>query len=250
MSDLIKTIIIDDEADARASVRIIIESFTDKLEIVAEAASVEHSIEIINKHKPQLVFLDIDLEDGSAFDLLQKLEQPDFKIIFVTGFNDLAVKAFRFNALDYILKPINPDELIEATEKAIQTINDNNLQIQLRNLLEQKKSNKQKNIILTTLEDIHVVEIESIIHCESSGSYTTFFLNTGEKIMVSKNIKEYADLLSEHNFFRTHQSHLININYLQKYHKKDGGYIIMKDNSNIPLSKRKKEALLKLISNI
>ena len=250
MSELIKTIIIDDEADARASVRIIIESFTDKLEIVAEAASVEHSIEIINKHKPQLVFLDIDLEDGSAFDLLQKLEQPDFKIIFVTGSNDLAIKAFRFNALDYILKPINPDELIEATEKAIQTINDNNLQIQLRNLLEQKKSNKQKNIILTTLEDIHVVEIRSIIHCESSGSYTTFFLNTGEKIMVSKNIKEYADLLSEHNFFRSHQSHLININYLLKYHKKDGGYIIMKDNSNIPLSKRKKEALLKLISNI
>ena len=250
MSDSIKTIIIDDEADARASVRMIIESFPNNLEIVAETISVKQSIEELTNHKPQLIFLDIDLEDGTAFDLLEKLESIDFKIIFVTGSNQSAIKAFRFNALDYILKPINPDELIEATQKAIKSINEGSLKIQLNNLLEQQKLTQQKNIILSTLEDIHVVEIENIVRCESDGNYTTFFLNTKEKIMVSKNIKEYADLLSDYSFFRSHQSHLINLNYFSKYHKKDGGYVIMKDESSVPLSKRKKEALLTCISNL
>jgi len=250
LSELIKTIIIDDEEDARAAVQMIIASFQNDLEIVAEASSVSEAFDVILKHKPQLVFLDIDLKDGTAFDLLEKLEDVNFKIIFVTGFNDLAVKAFRFNALDYILKPINPDDLIEATQKAIKSIDEKNIHAQLKNLLQQNKLSKQKNIVLSTLEDIHIVEIENIIRCESDGNYTTFYLNNSEKIMVSKNIKEYADLLSEHNFFRSHQSHLINLAYLLKYHKKDGGYIVMKDNSSVPLSKRKKEALLKLIANM
>ena len=250
MAELIKTIIIDDENDARAAVKMIIASFQNNLNIVAEASSVAEAFDSITEHNPQLVFLDIDLKDGIAFDLLKKFENINFKIIFVTGFNDLAIKAFRFNALDYILKPINPDDLIEATQKAIKYIDERNIHLQLKNLLQQNHLNKQKNIVLTTLEDIHIVEIKDIIRCESSGSYTTFHLKNHEKIMVSKNIKEYADLLSEHNFFRSHQSHLINIDYLLKYHKKDGGYIIMKDNSSVPLSKRKKEALLKKISNM
>lgn len=250
MSDSIKTIIIDDEADARASVRMIVDSFKNKLDIVSEAYSVKTALEEVNKHKPQLIFLDIDLEDGTAFDFLEKLDNINFKIIFVTGSNKSAIRAFRFNALDYILKPVNPDELIDAIQKAVQSINEGSIQIQLNNLLQQKKLNQQKNIVLSTLEDIHVVEIENIVRCESDGNYTTFFLNTKEKIMVSKNIKEYADLLSDYNFFRSHQSHLINLNYFSKYHKRDGGYIIMKDDSSVPLSKRKKDALLTCIANL
>ena len=250
MSKSIKTIIIDDEPDAIASVRMIINSFSNNLDIVAEANSVEQSIEVIRKYRPQLIFLDIDLNDGTAFELLEKIEHTDFKIIFVTGSNNLAIKAFRFNALNYILKPIDPDLLIEATQKAIETIHQGNIQIQLNNLLEQQKFKQQKNIVLSTLDDIFVVEIDQIIRCESDGNYTTFYLNSKEKIMVSKNIKEYADLLSEHHFFRPHQSHLINLHFFSKYHKKDGGFIVMKDNSTVPLSRRKKEQLLAMLAKI
>jgi len=250
LTDKIKTIIIDDENDARASIRMIIDSFPNNLNIVSEAYSVESAYNKIIKHKPQLIFLDIDLTDGTGFELLSKFKEYDFKIIFVTGSNESAIKAFRFNALDYILKPINPDDLIDAIKKAIKYINQSDINIQLNNLLQQQSSNSQKNIILSTLEDMHVIEIENIIRCESDGNYTTFHLNNNEKIMVSKNIKEYADLLDGHNFFRSHQSHLVNLNYFYKYHKKDGGYIVLKDNTTVPVSKRKKEALMQSLTNL
>jgi len=250
LAEKIKTIIIDDEEDARASIRIIVNSFSNNLDIIAEADSVQTAYNKIIKHKPQLIFLDIDLSDGTGFDLLSKFNDYNFKIIFVTGSNQSAIKAFRFNALDYILKPIDPDEFIDAIKKAVKHINQSDISIQLNNLLQQQTTNSQKNIILNTLDDIHVIEIENIVKCESDGNYTTFYLNNDEKVMVSKNIKEYAELLDGHNFFRSHQSHLVNLNYFSKYHKKDGGYIVLKDNSTVPVSKRKKEALMQSLTRL
>jgi two-component system LytT family response regulator len=244
VQEVIKTIIVDDESDAREAIKMLLGSFPNDLLLVAEGFSVKTGVEAIIKYEPDLVFLDIDMPDGTGFDLLQQLPNRNFQLIFVTGSNDSAIRAFRFNAIDYILKPINPDELIEATEKAVQTLDKQNNQSRVDNLLKENQSELAQNIVLSTQEDIFLIEISTIIRCQSEGNYTTFYINTGQKILVSKNIKEYADLLSKHSFYRVHQSHLINIDYFARYHKKDGGYIIMKDQSEVPLSKRKKEAFL------
>ena len=249
---MIKAIIIDDEKNAREAISEIIKIYSSNVSIVAEAENVKYGIEAIHAHRPQLVFLDIDMPDGTGFDLLKKIGDISFKIIFVTAYEEYAVKAFRYSALDYLLKPVDPDELIKSIASAEESINKENIGKQLETYFSaaSNANRKPQKIVLKTTDDIFVIDISDIIRCESDGNYTTVHLNDTKKIMVARTLKEYEDLLSIHGFIRPHQSHLININYFDRFHKSDGGYVILKDKSEIPVSSRKKEQLLKMLEQL
>lgn len=247
-----RALIIDDEKKAREAIRSIIQLYCPEINIAGEADSVATGIELIGREKPELIFLDIDLSDGSGFDLLKKIMPVNFKIIFITAYGDHALKAFKFSALDYILKPVNPDELIAAVEKARSHHVKDNISQKFETFISNMEniSREVKKIVLKTSDSIHVVNVNEIICCEADRNYTVFKLSSGKQILVSNTLKEYDEMLSNYQFFRAHQSHLVNINYISSYEKKDGGFLIMKDKSIVPVSVRKKEILLGLLKNI
>lgn len=249
---MIRTIVIEDEKRVAKAIANIIETYCSGFSVIGIGNTVEQGLELINKHKPDLVTLDINLPDGSGFDLLRKIEDVDFKLIFITAYEEHALKAIKFSAIDYILKPIDEDELSDAFRKvkAIHKKENNKLILDafLSELTDTPRDDKK--IVLKTADDIHLVKVNDIIRCESEGSYTYFFLKEGKKFLVSKNLKEYEDLLVDYGFFRAHHSHLININFIERFHKADGGVIYMFDESEIPVSVRKKERLLKLFKEL
>ncbi len=243
-----KAIIIDDEELGRKAIKSFIEKYaTNTLELIDEADSVKNGLFSILSHQPDVVFLDIRMNDGTGFDLLEKLPKIDFKIIFVTAYQEHAIKAFKYSAIDYLLKPINPDEFIAAIDR-LKTENKIDEIEQKVNVLIKNKSRFNK-IALPTLNGLKMVTISDIIRCESDNNYTLFYLLDGSKILVSKTLKEYDELLSSEGFFRVHKSHLINIAFVKEYIKGEGGYVILEDNTNIEVSRRKKESLLQLLIN-
>jgi two-component system, LytTR family, response regulator len=249
---MLRALIIDDEKKARETICSILHLYCKDVLVVGEADSVKSGIELIQKEKPEIVFLDINLTDGSGFDILQKLSLINFKIIFITAYESYALKAFKFSALDYILKPVNPDDLIKAVEKAklFQASDTANLKFEAFISNMENIVKEVKKIVLKTSESIHVINVNEIIRCEADRNYTSFFLISGKKILVSNTLKEYDEMLSSYQFFRPHQSHLVNINHITSYEKKDGGYLMMKDKSMVPVSVRKKETLLTLLEKI
>ena len=248
---MIRTIVIDDEKRVAQAIAKIIENFCSGFSVIGIAYDVKTGVELINKHKPDMVTLDINLPDGSGFDILRKVDNTDFKLIFITAYEEYALKAIKFSAIDYILKPIDENELSEAFRKVKEIHKKENNKLILDAFLSGLDNKpKDKKIVLKTTDDIHLVKVNDIIRCESEGSYTSFFLTDGKKLMVSKNLKEFEDLLTDYGFFRTHHSHLININFVERFHKGDGGIIYMSDRSEIPVSVRKKERLLKLFKEL
>ena len=247
-----RTIIIDDEEKARKTILNYLTLYCKSAEIVAQADNVENGFKAISEKNPELVLLDINMPDGTGFDLLKKFEQIDFKIIFITAYQEHAIKAFKFSALDYLLKPINPQDLIEAIEKARVIIDNEAFDLRYKAFLSNfdNKSKTDKKLVLKTAESIYILETNDIIRCEADGGYTTFFINDGRKIMVSKNLKEYEDILTEFEFFRPHNSHLINIKYMLSFEKRDGGHIVMKDKSEVPVSTRRKDDLLNIFEKL
>lgn len=248
---MIKTIIIDDEPRARDTIADILELYCKNVNVIAQAEDVKSGIKTISQNKPDVVLLDIKMPDGTGFDLLKQLDVIDFKVIFITAYEEYAIKAFKFSALDYILKPIDPDELIKAIEKAEQSFHQENTKLKLDAFYSniENISKEVKKIVLKTFDSIHLVNVQDIIRCEADRNYTQFFFNDGEKLLVSKTLKEFDEILNEYGFFRAHQSHLVNMAYVKRYEKKGGGYLVMKDNSSITVSFRKKEQLLKLFKN-
>ncbi|NPA67011.1 MAG: response regulator transcription factor [Chlorobi bacterium] len=237
---MIKAIIIEDEEKIRAGLKKMLALTTPFVEIQAETAYVSEAVELIRKHSPDLIFLDIELEDGSGFDLLNSLDNYDFQIIFITAYNQHAIKAFKYSALDYLLKPVDPAELKSAVEKARQKINQT---VKYKELLEVLKNNwqyKYKKIVLKTAYKHYIVDINDIIRLEADGAYTTF-VTVDDKILISRNLKYYQNLLG-HDFFRCHQSHLINRKYINGLDSKD--MLHLKNNELIPVSKRMKQKLL------
>jgi two-component system, LytTR family, response regulator len=249
---VIKAVIVDDEKGARETIAGILKLYCDNVTVAGEATNISEAYTLIKQLQPQLVFLDIDMPGGSGFDLLKKFESIPFNIIFITAFQEHAVKAFKFSAVDYILKPVNPDELIDAVKKTETAIDKNSLGIRLEAFLDNFNNHSQTNkrIVLKTSDQIYLINVKDIVRCESDGNYTYFFTIDGKKILVSTTIKEYEEMLGGFNFFRTHQSHLVNTNFIERFDKKDGGFVVMKDNSNIPVAVRKKEALLSLLGRI
>jgi len=249
---MIKAVIIDDEGKARETIRNIIGSYCSDVSIVAEARNVKTGLEVISRHEPEIVFLDIKMPDGTGFDLLNQLYKIEFKLIFITAFDEYAIQAFKFSALDYILKPVNPSSLIEAVEKAKDIIEAENIKLKLDTFLDNvdSPSKEPKKLVLNTHDSIYVVKTDDIIRCKSDQNYTEFFLNDEKKLVVSKTLKEYDEMLSNYGFFRVHQSHLINLSYMVRFDKSEGGFVVMKDEAYIPVSSRKRESLLQLFKNM
>ena len=253
---MITAILIDDDANLRSGLKSMLGIYAPEIDIIGEADSVKTGVLILQALQPQVVFMDIQLGDGNGFDILEQLASKNGKstshIVFVTAYEEYAIKAFRFSALDFLLKPIDPEELEKVIGKIKQVVakKDNYAHIDL--LLEniRKKVDHFKRIALSTADGIHLFEISDIIRCESEDNYTKFYLKNNKPVLISKTLKEYEELLTEHGFERINQSHLINLAYLKSYIKKDGGYVVMSDNSNLPISQRKKDRLQELLRNL
>jgi two-component system, LytTR family, response regulator len=243
-----KVAIIDDEADARSTLRHFLIQEQPGFEI-REASTVATGIELIDGYKPDLVFLDVMMPDGTGFDLLKQLQAINFKLVIVSGHQEYALQAFRFSAIDYLVKPIDADELRETLSR-IKPISDQpwNEMLEVLRQAVLPAQTADRKIVLKDMNAIYVVAVSSIIRCEASDNYTTFFVLGQAPIVVSKPLKEYDDLLAPFRFLRVHQSHLINVNHLQQFNKRDGGSIKMKDGSEVPVSSRKRDLLMDQLS--
>lgn len=250
MNKKIKAILIDDESNSRDTLKEMLRRYCD-IEILGEADGVKTGLEMIQILKPNLVFLDIKMNDGSGFDLLKKVKEQNFHVIFTTAFDQFAIKAFRFSALDYLLKPIDIDELKAAVDKFLKRVEteSESYKSKLDNLIHNEESPKDfHKVVFSTSEGMHIIEIAKIIRCEADDYYTKIHVENRKLIMVSKTLKEVESLLKGNNFIRNHKSHLVNLNYIKTYVKSDGGYLILNNGEKIPVSRRKKDLLAKTLS--
>jgi len=239
---MIKAVIIDDIQEAITVLTSDLQTYCKNIEVIGSANGVVSGAKIIKELKPDLVFLDIQMPDGTGFDLLEIIGEADFKLIFTTASDEFAIKAFKFSAIDYLLKPIDPDDLMKAVEKVEHQHNPTSRLELLKGNLE-----NQKKIALNTVDKIHIVQIEDVIRLESDINYTRFYFQDGSKLMVTKTLKEFDKMLSDHSFIRIHQSHLVNTNFIKEYTKQDGK-LVLKNGDRISVSSRKKSTLMDMIS--
>ncbi|MEX1192253.1 MAG: LytTR family DNA-binding domain-containing protein [Brumimicrobium sp.] len=245
-----KVLIVDDENRTRTLLSRMIENMNLDVQIFPDGSSVSSGIEAIKRINPDILLLDIQMPDGSGFDLLEKLETRDFEVIFVTAHQEYAIRAIKSSALDYILKPIETNELEKAMENAITSLDGKkDSSAQFETLLNNIQSDKKK-IILRTIESLYIFDINDIVRCQSERNYTNVFINDGRKIITSKLLKEHEEVLQYPVFLRCHRSHLINLNYLDRYDKSDGGTIVMKDGSEIPISRSTKERFFEILNDM
>jgi two-component system LytT family response regulator len=248
---MIKAIIVEDEHDLREINRRLLENNFPDITVVGETDSVDGGVELIQRGKPDLVLMDIEIQGGTGFNILQKVKPYNFKLVVITAFNQFAIKAIKFSAIDYILKPINEFEFVNAIESALKMIEQSQRELQLENFVDlYEKQTLPKKIVLRTSEAMHIVDITDIEYCKSDNTYTTFFLSGGEKILVSKSIKEFSDLLEVCDFFRPHQSFLINLNAVSRIDKTDGGFVILKSGFEIPISSRRKQIINDMLNHL
>lgn len=239
----IKAIIIDDEAISRDAIRSIVTEYCIEIDIVDEAASVSGAVEAIQSMKPDLVFLDIEILDGTGFDVLKQVDGQQMDIIFITGFNQFAITAFKYSAIDYLLKPINPVELVQAVNKVIR-LKERHLFMEKLKLMEFNQHSESKKIALPAQDGLTMIWVHDIVRCESDNSYTSIYCLNQKRYVVSKGIKEYEELLNAGNFLRVHQSHLVNLKFVDKFNKEDGGILIMEGGAIVPVARRRKDKLL------
>lgn len=242
----IKSIIIEDEPDNRLNLRVMLQNYCPHVEVIAEAENVETGIQMIRQHRPELVFLDVEMPDGTGFDLLAKIGAFDFHVIFVTAYSQYAIKAIKFNALDYILKPIDISELGKAVDKAANNMDKSDSMNRIQNLLSnmQQRDLQSRRIPLASADSLRMVELSQIVRLQGENNYTRFFFTDKTSMLVSKTLKEYVEMLEPCDFMRVHQSHLVNLSYVQSFIKTDGGYLLMEDGSEVGVSRAKKQALL------
>ncbi len=243
-------LIIDDNQKARDFLKRDLEKFCPEIKILGEADGVVSGLKAIKKQKPEIVFLDIHMEDGTGFDILELLDNISFKVIFTTASDAHAIQAFKFSAIDYLLKPIDPEELVVAVNKAVKgaLLEKENVSI-LKSHLKQEDKNGLKKIALHTSEKIQICELTEIIRCQADVNYTHFSLKGGNSILVTKTLKHFDQLLTPAGFCRVHQSHLINLTEVKEYVKADGGYIVMSNGDRVPVSSRKKSGVMDRIIN-
>lgn len=244
-----KLLIIDNEIAIRSSVKSMLLACCPGISAIAEAGSVQTGIQAINSFQPDIVLLDIEMDDGSGFDLMRQVSNPCFQLIFITAHNQYAIEAFRFSAIDYLLKPVDPDELQQAIQKAIQQIQNADTSKQISFLLKQigNKSEHGKKIVLKDIDNIYFIKVADILFCEAEGTYTRFYIKDSEPILVSKNLKEYESILEPLGFIRTHHSYLANPDRIKVFDKTDGGCLYLDNGQSIPVSQRKKESVLAVL---
>lgn len=248
---MIKTIIVEDEERNMKFIERLLIEFCPEIEVIGRAENVEIAFEIISNKKPDLVFLDIELKSATAFQLLQKFNKVEFSIIFTTAFEQYALQAIKSSAIDYLLKPIDPQELILSVGKVKEKQNNSTsdfsaLDILMHNLKSEQVN--QQQIAISTNTGLHIVKFVDIIYLESDGPYTTFFLKDSTKIVSSKNLKTFEPILPESMFYRSHNSYIINVNEMVKYIKSDGGQIVMSNQAILNVSKFRKDELLQKLN--
>src|SRR6187551_2772957 len=245
---MLKSIIVDDELKSRESLKKMLAAFCQDVEVLDTCQNVAEAVRAIEEFKPDVVFLDVQMQGETGFDLLTTLKNIDFEIIFTTAYSEYALKAIKFSAIDYLLKPIDIDDLQKAVAK-IETKQNHSITSRLTQLIQNLHVGSSENykLALPTTEGLTFIKINDVMYCKASGSYTEIFMDDGKKHLVSRPLKEYDDLLSSHTFFRIHHSYLINLNCIKSYVRGEGGHVIMNDNSALDVSRRKKEAFIQRI---
>ena|SRR6218665_3971317 len=247
---MIKAVLIDDIEQARVTFKKDLEVYASDIDVIGEASGVVEGAKLLKQVQPDIVFLDIQMQDGTGFDLLDILNVIPFKIIFITASDAHAIKAFRYAAIDYLVKPVDPDELVQALEKFRKENRNETDNYKLLNESLKQGGLKQERLALHAQDKIHIVQIADIIRCESSVNYTEFFFKNAKRILVSRTLKDFEDILSDQGFYRVHQSHLVNTKMIQEFVKTEGGHLIMTDGKMIPVSTRKRADVVKMLETL
>ncbi|MEL6589114.1 MAG: LytTR family DNA-binding domain-containing protein [Bacteroidota bacterium] len=252
---MVRAVIVEDEKNSQELLKELITEYCEGIEVVDIAGNVAEALEALEVNKPDLIFLDIELPDGDGFQVLEQAKELNFDVIFTTAYDQYAMRAFKFSATDYLLKPVDIEELQAATARVVEKQSkeeesgegqSDKIEALIRNIRNMQQPFKR--IVLPTTNGFTVVNPDDIIRCESDRNYTFIFLMDGRKILVSRTIKEYDEMLSDYNFFRIHQSHLINLKYLKNYTRGRGGYVELTDGSTLDVSARRKSEFLKRMS--
>ena len=248
---MIRCVIVEDEEMARNVLKSLLAQYCQDVMVCAEADDIVSGKNMIETFRPDLVFLDIEMPGGSGFKLLTSIDNVDFEVVFVTAYEQFAIKAIRHDALDYILKPIDPKELVAAVEKVKEAKYKKTLKKQYDNLLKNIDPEQLvvRKISISTTDKIHLIDVDDIIRCESDNYYTIIYFKDGTSLMVSKTLKEMDQKLEEYDFVRTHKSHLVNMRCIKNFIK-DEMMVLMTDDTKVPVSKRKKELILEVINNL
>jgi len=248
---MLKCLIIDDEQDGRDVMNMLISDFCTDLSVAESCANGRDGVKAIMKHHPDIVFLDIDMPDMSGFEVLDCVKNMKLKVVFVTAHNEHAIRAFKYSAIDYILKPPSPQSIIDAVEKAKQVEfrgSSSQYELLIGNL---KNEDQLPEVIALPMADgLQVVRVQDIMYCKADKNYTHIHFADKKKMLVSKQLKEFESLLVHHGFFRVHHSAIVNLRYINKYVRGEGGYVIMKDDSTVEVSRQKKEEFMKLINRV
>jgi len=249
---MLRIAIIDDEIQACNALKNMIGFYCREVEIIGMAHGVADGIALIRQSNPDVVLLDIQMPDGLGFDVLRAFREPAFRVVFVTAFEQYAIRAIRFAAFDYLLKPVNPDELSEAITRAeaAQMKRQYEERVQMLSESALKPQMPMKRLVLNTSESVYVAWIEDIVRCEADQNYTHFFFGSRDKITVSRTLKEFDEILSVNGFFRVHQSHLINLAWVDRYDKGCGGMAVLKNKVKVPVSTRKKEMFIDALRHL
>lgn len=244
-----KVLLIDNEPNLLTALKALLQAFCPRVTSIATADGVKSGLQMTGSFKPDIVLLDVEMDDGTGFDLMRQIAEPSFQLIFVTAHNKYAIEAFKFSAIDYLLKPIDPDALQNSIQKAEKNIRNHSLQQQVQVLLNQLSGiqNKDKKIVLKDIDNTWFVKVNDILYCEAEGTYTRFFISNAEPILVSKNLKEYEDILEPLGFLRTHHSFLANPDKVRSYDKTEGGALILEGGHAIPVSQRKKDFVMQVL---
>ncbi len=247
-----RTIIVDDIAKNREILQGLLADFCPQVEVVGTAEDVAPAHPLILEQEPDLVLLDVEMPGGTGFDLLEKFDDVNFEVIFVTAHDRYALQAIKFCALDYLLKPVDIKELIQAVHRAGEKLKERKSTEKFEHLLKniRSKETRQHKIALPTLEGFVFIQVENIIRCEAEGSYTNVFLEGGKSICATRKIKGFEELLNDYDFFRVHRSHLINMNKIEKYHRGEGGYVVLSDGISVDVARRKKDEFLERLNSL
>lgn len=244
---MIRTVLVDDEIDSIRVLQRLLQEFCPQVSIVGEADGVETALDLIQTTRPDLVILDIEMKQGNAFDLLNQLQPLSFKVIFVTAFDSYAIRAFKYSAVDYLLKPVDIEDLQKAVERIAEPAGEKNMIEQMKILLGNVGTFHlaQQKMAIPTLTGLIFVPVKDIIRFEAKGSYTSIYLDKKDPILATRNVKDYEDMLPETIFCRVHNSHIINLHRIKEYRKGRGGFITMEDGSSIEVATRRKDEFLR-----
>jgi two-component system, LytTR family, response regulator len=244
-----KVLVIDNEPNLRTAIKALLNAFCPEITSIEEADGVHNGLQKIKTFQPDILLLDVEMDDGTGFELMKQVSNPGFQLIFVTAHNKYAIEAFQFSAIDYLMKPVDPDALQKSIQKATANIRNSSLHQQVQVLLQQLSGiqNHDRKIVLKDIENTYFIRVADILYCEAAGTYTKFYFSNSDPILVSKNLKEYETILEPIGFVRTHHSFLANPDKIKMYDKTEGGALILEGGYSIPVSQRKKETVLSLL---